>query len=320
MRLRLIFCLLPVWLFLLTACDKRKAPSMTGEDPVEVSDFIRFFPELNLPFTAADTLLNRKEKDSLKISRKVFSQFVPDSVLGKIFGKTARPVIQAIGKTAVPKGEIYLLVRAGIPSKKVLLLMAFDQEEKFLMAMTALSPDTRKGMNQVFTLDRKYTITRAALRKNTDGSISEGKEVFVLNKEAAQFMLILTEALEDKVTELINPIDTLPRKHKYAADYGPGGMNLVSVRDGRKSDRISFFIHIEKKGGNCSGELKGEARWVSPGKAVYKQDGDPCELSFVFSSGAVRLYEKGCGSRHGLDCSFEGSYARRKWNKKPGKK
>ncbi len=46
----------------------------------------------------------------------------------------------------------------------------------------------------------------------------------------------MTDALEDKVTELLNPIDTFLRKHKYAADYGSGKLNLVSIRDGRKKD------------------------------------------------------------------------------------
>ncbi len=47
-------------------------------------------------------------------------------------------------------------------------------------------------------------------------------------------MLIMTDALDDKVTELTNPIDTFSRKQKYTADYGRGKMNLVSIRDGRK--------------------------------------------------------------------------------------
>ena len=45
-------------------------------------------------------------------------------------------------------------------------------------------------------------------------------------------MLVMTDALNDKVTELINPIDTLLRKHKLSADYTNGKMNMVSIRDG----------------------------------------------------------------------------------------
>ena len=181
--------------------------------------------------------------------------------------------------------------------------------------MPVLVPDSRKETAQSFILDKRFAITRSIQRKNADGSLSEGKDVYVLNAETGQFVLVLTEALEDKVTELINPIDTLSRKHKFAADYGSGKMNLVSVRDGRKSDRVTFFIHFETGNGSCTGELKGEARWLSPGKAVYRVDGDPCVLNFVFSSNSVSLSEAGCGARHGLNCSFNGSYTRRKYVK-----
>ena len=54
-------------------------------------------------------------------------------------------------------------------------------------------------------------------------------------------MLIVTDALDDKVTELTNPIDTFSRKQKFTGDYGSGKLNLVSIRDGRKNDRLSFY-------------------------------------------------------------------------------
>jgi hypothetical protein len=97
-------------------------------------------------------------------------------------------------------------------------------------------------------------------------------------------------------------------------------MNLVSVRDGRKADRISFFVHFEKKNGSCIGELKGEAFWKNPRLAEYRQDGDPCVLQFQFSAGAVTLREQRCGSRRDPDCLFDGSFVRKKKprNKKKG--
>jgi hypothetical protein len=98
-------------------------------------------------------------------------------------------------------------------------------------------------------MDNRYVLTKIVYRKNPDGNISEGKDVYVLNSGAKNFMLIMTDALDDKATELTNPIDTASRKQKYAADYGAGKMNLVSIRDGRKNDRLSFFIHFEKTNG-----------------------------------------------------------------------
>ncbi|MGH2553719.1 MAG: hypothetical protein ACRDEB_08375, partial [Chitinophagaceae bacterium] len=165
---------------------------------------------------------------------------------------------------------------------------------------------------QSVILDRKYTITKTVLRKNANGSISEGKDVYMLSAETMNFMLIMTDALEDKPTELINPIDSLSRKNKFSADYGSGKMNLVSIRDGRKKDRITFFIHFEKNSGECSGELKGEAIFRSSVTAEYKEGGDPCILNFVFSSGSVTLKEEGCGSRRGLQCLFDGNFTRKK--------
>jgi hypothetical protein len=300
----------------LTGCKDKKKVSLSGDEPVEVSDFIDFFQPLNLPVQFSDSSLAKKEKDSLLISYKNFTRFVPDSFLRKVYPKGVKPKIYAMGKAVVPKAEQYLFVKTIGGEKRAYFLLAFDDKEKFIAGMPLLRPDKQAATSQSVTLDRKYTITQTIARKNKDGSVSEGKEVFVLNVAAKNFMLIMTEALEDKITELINPIDTLPRKHKWSADYTNGNMSLVSVRDGRKNDRISFFIHFEKDNGACTGELKGEAMIKSSNTAEYKEEGDPCRLKFIFSSGSVTLKEEeGCGSRRGLKCSFDGSFARKKYVK-----
>lgn len=316
MRLFLKFLFLICLVIGLGSCKGKKKISLSGEDPVEVSDFIEFFQPLNLPVQFSDSSLAKKEKDSLLISYKIFTQFVPDSVLRKVFAKGVKPKIYALGKAVVPKAEQYLFVKTLSADKRAYFLLAFDDKEQFIAGMPLLRPDKQSSTSQSATLDRKYTVTQTMARKNRDGTISEGKDVYVLNVAARNFMLIMTEALEDKITELINPIDTLPRKHKWSADYANGKMNLVSVRDGRKNDRISFFIHFEKDNGACTGELKGEALIKSSNTAEYKEEGDPCRLKFIFSSNAVTLKEEeGCGSRRGLKCSFDGSFARKKYVK-----
>lgn len=316
MRLFLKFLFLICLVIGLESCKGKKKISLSGEDPVEVSDFIEFFQPLNLPVQFSDSSLAKKEKDSLLISYKIFTQFVPDSVLRKVFAKGVKPKIYALGKAVVPKAEQYLFVKTVNADKRAYFLLAFDDKEQFIAGMPLLRPDKQSSTSQSATLDRKYTVTQTMARKNRDGTISEGKDVYVLNVAARNFMLIMTEALEDKITELINPIDTLPRKHKWSADYANGKMNLVSVRDGRKNDRISFFIHFEKDNGACTGELKGEALIKSSNTAEYKEEGDPCRLKFIFSSNAVTLKEEeGCGSRRGLKCSFDGSFARKKYVK-----
>jgi hypothetical protein len=313
-RLRLLkLCFTAFALFaILLACTEHKPISLAGDKPVPVSDFIAFFQELKPPYVMGDTVLAKKEKDSLLIGYKVFTSVVPDSVLTLSFGKGVKPKLYAIGKVQVPKAESYLIVKGVAHSKSSLLILAFDKKNNFIAWMPALKASVKAGLNSVITIDRKFVITRSTNRKNADASLSEGKEVYILNEAAKTFMLILTEALEDKVTELINPIDTLPRKSKYAGDYGSQKMDLVSVRDGRKADRISFFVHFEKKEGACIGELKGEAFWRTPTKAEYRQDGDPCVLQFTFTGSSVSLKEQNCGSRRGPDCVFDGQFIKKK--------
>jgi len=306
-----------VWAMALVAlagCKEKKKISLSGDDPVEVADFIAFFQSLPLPFQYADSSLQKtkKENDSLLISYKVFTQFVPDSIIHKLYGKGAKPKLYVIGKAEVPKAETYLFVKAILAGKKSVLILAFDKKRQFLAGMPALRPDENMATRQSLMMDRRYTITKTMLRRNRDGSLSEGKDVFVLNTDAKMFTLIMTDALEDKPTELINPIDTLSRKQKWTADYSNGKMNLVSIRDGRRSNQFIFFIHFDK-GGDCSGELKGDATITGSNTAEYRKDGDPCKLKFIFTSSSVTLKEvEGCGSYRPLKCSFDGNFARKR--------
>ena len=295
----------------LAACHSKKKPSLSGEEPVEVSDFISFFPAVKAPYQFADTTLLRKEKDSLLISYTVFTQFIPDSVMTPVFGKGVKPKIYPIAR--VEKDDIYLFAKAISGNKRAGFVLGFDKKHRFIAGMPLLQADAFPSTQQLAGIDDRATLTKTLLRKNADGSISEGKDVFVLNNDAAVFTLIMTDALDDKITELINPIDTFSRKQKFTADYGSGKMNLVSFRDGRKSDRLTFFLHFEKSGGDCSGELKGEAIMRTATTAEYREAGEPCSLQFTFSSSAVTVKELGgCGSRRGLRCSFDGVYPRKK--------
>ncbi|HMU46938.1 MAG TPA: hypothetical protein PKC72_11245 [Chitinophagaceae bacterium] len=303
-------------IILFAGCKQKKKPSLAGEEPVEVSDFIEFFEPLKLPYQADDTLFRKKENDSLLISYKVLTQFVPDSFVSKTFGKNNKPKSYAVGRITTPEKLNYILVKMISTSKKMLMLMTFNKQNNFIAGMPVLQPDQLSATSQSISIDRKFAIIKTITRKNPDGSISEGKDVYALDAASGTFSLVMTDPLEDK-TELINPIDTLPRTFKYSADYSSSKTNLVSVRDGRSPGKIRFFIHFEKNNGDCTGELKGDAYFIKPNIAEYRQGGDPCVLHLIFSSSAVTLKEiEGCGSRRGLECSFNASFAKKK-NPKP---
>ncbi len=308
MQLLRIFFTALAGVFLLVSCKDKKKPAPSGDEPVAISDFIAYFPQRSLPFEFNDSLLNAREKDSLLIRNKIFSQFIPDSIFAKVFGKNVKPKIYPLGRVGSPP---LLFVKAVTPSKKATFIVALDAKNQYVAALIAQRSDLPVILERTTTIDGKMTINRNQRRKNSDGTISEGRDAFVLNEAAKQFTLIMTDALDDKPAELINPIDTLPRKNKLSADYATGKMNLVSIRDGRRADRLLFFIHFEK--GDCNGELKGEAILRSSTLAEYRQPGDPCVLQFKFTSSSVTLAEEeGCGAHRGLRCSFNGTFARKK--------
>ena len=304
-------------MLLMIACKQKKKPLLSGDDPVDVQDFITSFELVKPGYEISESELNNKLNDSLLISYKVFTQFVPDTVLSKVFGKNVKPKIYLQKRVEVENQETYLFVKAVSSEKKIIYILTFDDKNKYSGAMTLLKPDANPATVQAAGIDRKYSIYRNTTINKPDGSVNEGKEVYIFNSDTKQFMLIMTDALDDRLTEVINPIDTLGRKNKFSADYVKDKMNIVSVRDGNKPDKINFFIHFEKDKGQCTGELKGVATFTSGTTAVYKQNGDPCSLILSFSSSVVSIKEsEACGSHRGVKCSFDGVYPKKKEIKK----
>src|SRR5690606_25445003 len=91
------FLTICVAVLVLLSCKSSKK-DLSGEEPVDINDFIEFFQELPLPYSIADTQINRKLPDSLLISTKILSQFVPDSVYSRDYGKNTHPKFYALGK------------------------------------------------------------------------------------------------------------------------------------------------------------------------------------------------------------------------------
>lgn len=308
---RYLVCLLALSLFF-TECGNKKKPSLSGTDPVVISDFIESFELVKPPYDVVDTSLNRKEKDSLLIANKIFSQFVPDSILVKVFGKNARPKIY-MGKRVAIERETYLFVKAISPDKKASIVLCFDKQNKFKAWLPLLVQDANPATTQVSGLDRKLSFYKSVSLKKPDGSTAEGREVYNYYSDAGQFLLIMTDPLDDRVKEVINPIDTLQKRNKFSADYIKDKMNIVSIRDDSKPGKINFFIHFDRNNGECIGELKGVANFTSNNTAIYKQQGDACSVQFNFSTSSVSLKElEPCGAHRGIKCSFEGNFPRKK--------
>lgn len=302
---------LPVCLLVFSACKDKKVSLKDGEE-VKVTDFIEFFPEVTLPFRIADTTLQQKANDSMLIGNSVFNRFIPDSVLKADFGKAAKPKLYALGRAEEKGKETYLFFKAVSGNKRVGYLASFSEDNEFLKAM----PLVRTGGNYSSTygvLDKKFQITTYHETRLHNDEISFKRNVYFYNSGAKEFTLILTEPNEEIIQNVINPIDTLPAKHKLAGEYVKDKRNYISIRDGRNASEIIFFVHFEKNNGDCKGELKGTARLISAKTAQYQESGNPCALEFTFSSSRVVMKETGgCGSWRDIKCFFEGSYPKKK--------
>ncbi|WP_332737358.1 hypothetical protein [Flavihumibacter sp.] len=312
-------CLLSI---LLMACKEEKKPLLDTEK-VEVDDFIDFFPELKLPFLVADTSLPAKSPDSLRIGNKIFAQFVPDSILHPVFGKKSKPKIYPIGKLEVEDGETYLFVKAVLAQKRTAYLLVFDKEiYKTVLPLVTISGTPKEADRNVATMDSRYTITTLRQRTAADGQVVYNKKVYVYNTEGV-FTMILTESNDKDAASavLLNPIDTLKATHKLSGDYIRDKKNVLSFRDGRTEGTLMFFVHFEKDGGECRGELKGEANITGKNTARYTETNGPCLIDFTFSGNTVTMKElEGCGSYRDIKCFFEGSFTRKKKATPPANK
>jgi hypothetical protein len=301
--------------YLCYGCGSRKKPSLSGTDKIEISDFIESFELIKPPYQVIDTSLNRKQNDSLLISNTIFNQFVPDSVLTTLLGKNAKPKIY-LGKRVKIETETYLFPKVIAPNKKAVIVLCFDRKNKFKAWLPLLVQDANPATTQTSGLDKKLSFYKSVSIKKPDDATAEGKEVFIYNDDAAQFLLIYTDQLDDRVQEVINPIDTLQKKNKYSADYIKDKMNIVSIRDHSETGKFNFFIHIDRNNGECIGELKGVASFTSANVALYKQRGDACSIQFNFSSSSVSIKEaEPCGAHRQLKCSFDGSFPKKKETK-----
>ena len=273
-----------------------------------------YFQPLALPYAVTDTILRRAEPETEAINYKLFTRLLPDSLLTRYFGKEGKPHLYAIGKIKVPKEETYLFVKSISKDRRILYILCFDQKDHFSAARPVLYSDNSPGASGQAGMDTKYTLSVTRFRKGAGGQVYHTTNDYIYN-DAGGFNLILTESNEakTKIPPVYNPIDTLPRKHKFSGDYAQDKRNIVSIRDGRDGSRFWFFVHFEKDNGDCKGELKGEAKFVSPGIARYRSYSDPCAVEFTFDAGGVSMKEQGgCGVHRDIKCFFEGYFQRRR--------
>jgi hypothetical protein len=319
MKQYLFFLVFPVLFF---SCQSKKKSLAEGEK-VDLKDFIGFFQPVKLPYLLTDDSLRKKETDSMALNYNIFSQFVADTVLSRYFGKGVKPKLYSLGKVKADKKETYLFLKAITSFKKIAYVICFDKSGKFVAAKPLIISTTEPGTSNTAVMDPKYTISVTHQRKTPGGQVFFKKDAFVFNP-AGGFTLILRESNEatPRSLQIINPIEALQHKHKFSGDYLQDRRNFISVRDGKDASHIAVFIHFEKNDGDCRGELKGTAKFISSNTAVYRANGDPCAVEFNFTATRVSIKEvEGCGNHRDIKCFFDGSFPKHKdLETKSGKK
>ena len=294
------------------ACKGKGKKNMSGDATVDMGDLIEFFDPVKLPVNYTDSVLKGKNTDSTLISHTIFNQFIGDSVLQKAYGKD-KPKIYAVSRFQNEAAETYLVFKA-IGTKKTLYVAAIDKDQKFKASYPLLSTDAKQSSADRVSIDGRYNFYLTETYKAPDGSVEEYSNVLAYNS-AGLFMVIMVDGLKEGVQKpVINPIDTLPRKHKFSGNYGKDARNFISIRDGKTPQDFVFFLNFDRgKNSECRSELKGEAVLVSKDSAVWQGTGEPCRIGFRFTASGVRINEiNNCANRRPADCSFNANYSRQK--------
>jgi hypothetical protein len=294
------------------ACHHEPA-SLSGTEKVDVKYFLAVFKKIGLPCRIADTNFI-KAADTTIISYTVFSQFVPDSVLADAFGKNAQNLkAKPVGKFEV-ENKLYLLANI-IQNKKIALVtFVFDNKNKYLSHLVLLQNGNKDDYKHSVSITSEPTFILAREKMNDENQLAYTRIGYGYNSSTKNFMTVVDDSNEDlkRLNEIINPIDTLPRKNKFSGDYADDSRNFISVRDGSNPSKYFFFVHFEKDD-HCTGELKGEMKMRDATHAYYQQSGDACVIDFTFGSKSITFKEEGnCGNHRGIKCFFDDSYPKKK--------
>lgn len=305
-RLILILSILAV-----ASCRERKV-SLASDEDLAPEEFVSSFGEMSLPWSLTEEALSRKPADSFLVNPALVRRFVPDSVYRKEFRKSDRPKFHAIGRISVKDGESYLLLRASTAARTAAYLLCFDELDSFRVSMPVMRLPSEPRYRMEFSVDRRHVMSKVRTHTSRGGQALYRKDAWVYNS-AGVFTLVLTESnepVEDE--EVYNPIDTFPSTRPLSGDYRISSRDFVSIRDGRSDKRLLFFLHMERKEGQCTGELRGEIDMVAPGIAQYNRADDHCMLEFAFRGNTVTVRElSACGNRRSVRCTFSGTYRRK---------
>lgn len=308
------FLLLLLAIGVLAAC-KSKKKSGGGDEPMTFEDFQALFTPGTLPYKLSADTLQLKMADSLSLDTAAM-RFLTDTLTKGDFSKSES--VDYFPLQRIPGNNVnYFVVKAEGKSQTVGYLCFLNKKGKYLNRIRVANTGSPDGTLMSLQLDSKNVI-KISSEKRLSGTRSALREDFYMVNADGTVTLIMTNSNgPTNAGQIFNPIDTLPRKHKFSGDYTSGDMNIVSIRDGEDGKTFQFFITFTKDNGNCKGELSGKGHYLAGNRGEYKDKESSCGIAFQFSAGRVNIREiGGCGAYRGIKCFFEGGFTKKAEKKK----
>ncbi|WP_126245475.1 hypothetical protein [Chitinophaga rhizosphaerae] len=287
-------------------CKSRKKTISEDDRALTFADYANKFPPAEALRWNADSL-KRKRTDSLAFKSRYLKQFLPDTLAKGVYGAAEKPRFWPVGQVALTEDLRLFVVEGAAKSGAAAWMCFYDKNGTFLKRHLAAQYAASGNKKTGFSVDKKGNI-----RVTTEtGAAIAREDVFAANPDGS-LALILTNSNEPAVTGLFNPIDTLPRKHKFSGNYTAGEGNIVSIRDGETAKEFLFFIHFTRDKGACTGEIDGTGRFTSATTGQWRDKQSGCIVDFKFSGSKVTISETGCGAYRGIKCAFEGTFTKKR--------
>ena len=303
-------------LLALIGCAETKT-DLSGNTPLKINDFNAAFKNIELPIRINDTNL-ASFTDTVEIGRKALEQFLPDSVVDVIAPKLLKNAsIFTVGKIE-KETEYYLLLNNKGARRQTVFVITFSKKNVFLdyqvLTQFDLSQKSSQFYGKTLLINKEPTFLIEENKLDPEKGISNEKKGWAYTDHG--FRLIYLDAnIKPAQKAILNPIDTLPTLNTFSGNYARDKKNFIALRDFGNPNKYQFFLHFEKKEGDCVGELKGLLNFVK-NQATYSEKGDPCTIQFTITGNVIKIKEDGnCGSHRNMTCYFNDSYDKKRKTK-----
>jgi len=303
-------CTISVLVILFFSCKNSKE-----NKPLTATDFLKFYSTFMLPANIPDSGLTNFG-DTSTINASVFTQFIPDSAVQTILSESVSKYIIHPAGIIHFKASDYLVTKFVSGKTIKLVVFVLDDKHQYRNSLLLLSSQKNDSYRHSVSITNEPTFIIKREKKDADNKVLYSRNGYAFNESANAFTEVMNDTNEEKIKDIINPVDTLAALNKFSGDYITDKKNFISVRDGKNSHTYIFFIHFEKNKATCVGELKGEMNLVNETNAVYQESGDPCVINFKFTTSAIKVKEEGnCGNYRGINCPFDFTFKKKKPNK-----